>query len=1031
MADLGALQLAAQALRFRRGVSASILLVATITVGSAAVGPVFARAGAESMLRDAMRSAPVSATGIRVQKSVPPTPTALEQLDNHVAGAGQLAGYPSRLRALQLDGNVRRLDGTGKALTRFVWRPDACSHLRFSAGRCPRAAREIAVSARSAREYGWRPGTALRTEGFAGQATAAGTMTVVGLYAPADPTERYWFDLDYFDAHQNDDPPDTVDSTFVDSSTMRDAAVPGRVLVELPLDVERLRLADMPAVRAAADRLAVELHRSDAEATATTTLGALLDTAAADRKQLTVLVTIVALQLLLLGYFVLYLIVANWSEARAPELALAKLRGGRPLSTLAFGLLEPVVLLVLAAPLGLAAAVLFVEVVAHRILLGGTPVLLPLTAFLAGLGAILGGVAAAALAARRTLSRPVTEQLRRAPGDRAAGRRATAIDVAVIVLALAALLELRLSGGLSNGKVDNLALLAPGLLALAAALIGIRLLPLLGRLLVWRTRSGRDVGSFLALRQVLRRPVGLRVVVLLATALALATFAVALTSTSATNRQDRAATEVGATRVAVVGAASADQLLNAVRRLDPDGRWAMAAQQYDPYSGQPGGTLIGVDSPRLPAVATWRSDFAGSSLPALVAALHPTLPPPVMVTGRGLRVHALVTRLASPVPLHLNATLALGTDATREVDLGPLALGARDYVGRITGCEASCRLRGLTVLRPLGSFSPIAGTVVLQGLATNARDGWRALPAGLDERDRWQPVRPRDDNSGMDSLLATAVGLRYDFSALAGGDPGVSPVDAPSPLPVVTNPKPLGDARVGGAYDVTGLDGQLRTVQAAAVANVLPRIQDGGTMVDLTYASRAVRSGTADVTSEVWLGERAPADALSRIRDVGLPVVRVEAAADHRARLDRTGPALALNLFLAGAGLAALLAAAGTVASVYLTGRRRAYEVAALLAAGLSRASLLRAAVVEQLGLLLTGLTIGTAAGLGGAVLALPSVPVFTDGRAVPALRFDLHAVPLALLVLGFAVLLLTLAVVAGSALVRSAVPARLREVQQ
>lgn len=1031
MADLGAVRLAWQALRFRRGVSASVLVVAAVTVGAAAVGPIFARASSESMLRDRLLNSQVSATGIRVQQNGPPTPAALAGLEGQLPPVRGVPGYPIRIRSLQLDSALARpRDNVVVAATRFVWREGACGHLRFEQGGCPSGPGTIAVSTRSAREYGWPLGTRLLARGFRGPSAAPLPVTVAGLYRPVDPTEQYWFDLAYFNARQNETAPD-VDSVFVDQSTMRQARLDGRVLIELPLDVGAVRLHNVDRARQAAENLTALVRRTASDSTTTNNLGALLDTAAAERQQLVVLVTIVTLQLLVLGYLVLYLIVANSSDARGPELALARLRGGRARSALAFGLLEPVVLLVLAAPLGLAAAVAFVQVVAHRILLAGTPVSLPPGALLAGLGAVLGGVIAAGLAARRTLSSPVAEQLRRAPGDRAAGGRAAAVDMVVITLSIAGLLELRLSGGISNGKVDNLALLAPGLLALAAALLGVRLLPLLGGLLVGRTRSGRDVGTFLGLRQVVRRPAGLRVVVLLGTALGLATFAVAVSTTSAGNRQARAATEVGADRVVIVEPVPAEQLVQAVHRLDPDGRWAMAAQQYQPYGGEPGGSLVAVDSPRLPAVATWRSDFATASLPALASTLYPSLPPPVIFNGRGLRVRVLVTRLTASVPLQLHAIVATDVGGTLEVDLGRLTLGQHDYAGTLTGCSKSCRLVGLTVVRPLADFSRIGGTLVISQLASRGLVGWTAVPAGLDHRDRWQPTRSRDDSNGIDSLLATTVGLRYDFTALASAPPGVAPVDAPAPLPAVTTPKPLGDAAVGQAFPITGLDGEPTTAQAAGLATVLPRVQDDGTMVDLTYAGRSMRAGLGRATSEIWLGGKAPANAPSLISGLGLRVVGVDATSEHRTRLDRSGPALALHLFLAGAALAAVLAAAGTVVSVYLTGRRRSFEMAALQAAGLTRGSLLRAAVVEQLLLLLTGLVVGTAAGLAGAVLALPSVPTFVDGRAVPALRFGLHAVPLVALVAGIALLLTAVAMLAGSALVRSAVPSRLREAQQ
>lgn len=1029
MANLGALRLAVQGLRFRRGVAASMLVVAVVTVAAAAVGPAFARSGSESMLQDALRTSPVSETGIGVQSNTTPTPAALADLEGQLPTAAALPGFPTRIRSLQLNGALARpRDNAVLARGRFVWREGACEHLRVLAGHCPTTARTIAVSTRSARLYGWHLGTSLLAQGFGSPTGRPPAVTVVGLYSPINAGDRYWFDFPYFDAGENDG--SDIDSVFVAESTMAEAQGNGRVVIELPLDVAAVRLANVDQVQREADAVLAQFAAlTSGDVMVTNNLDQLLAAAAHERQQLSVLVTLVALQLLVLGYLVLYLLVANASDARGPELALARLRGGRARSAIAFGLLEPVILLVLAVPLGLLVALGFLEVVARRTLLTATPVTLPLSSVLGALGALCGGMIAAGLAARRALRRPIAEQLRRVATERAAGGLAGPVDVAVIVLAVAGLVELRLSGGVSNGKVDNLALLTPGLLALAAALLGVRLLPVAGRGLAWGTRNQRDVGVFLALRQLTRRPAVLRVVILLGTAVGLATFAVAVTTTAGDNRQARAATEVGADRVVLVAPVSAQQLLASVRRLDPDGRWAMAVQQHDPFGNQPGGSLLAVDSSRLPAVATWRSDFAAPPLPRLAAALHPGLPPPVVLAGSALRVLVLVTRLVATVPLDLHALLAQYSGGTIEVDLGRLASGERDYTASLTSCTPPCRLVGLTVARPLAEYPRIAGTLVIRGIAERGPRGWAAVPAGLTDRRRWQPTRAPDDASGTDSLLATAVGLRYDFTALSTDAPGVAPIDAPSPLPAVSTRQAFGTS-FAPAYPITGLDGQPATAEAVGLATVLPRVQDDGTMVDLTYAGRTMTAGLADTSSEVWLGARAPADALRRIAALGFGVISVDSTRDHRARLDRSGPALGLLLFLVGAALATLLAMAGTVVSVYLTGRRRAFEVAALRAVGLTSGSLLRAAVLEQALLLLAGLVVGSAAGLVAAVLALPSVPIFADGRAVPALRLGLHAVPLVLLVLGITALLVAVAVLAGWALVRSAVPARLREAQ-
>ena len=59
---------------------------------------------------------------------------------------------------------------------------------------------------------------------------------------------------------------------------------------------------------------------------------------------------------MLLAWFALFLVVSATSEERSGEVALAKLRGMGARSTFLFGLAEPLLLLLVAVPVGLAVA---------------------------------------------------------------------------------------------------------------------------------------------------------------------------------------------------------------------------------------------------------------------------------------------------------------------------------------------------------------------------------------------------------------------------------------------------------------------------------------------------------------------------------------------------------------------------------------------------------------------------------------------------------------------------------------------------
>jgi putative ABC transport system permease protein len=1026
---VASLRLALRGLWWRRGLSVAILLVAVTTVLAAAVGPLYARAGGESILQDTLRAAPTRDVGMEITNISASNVQPLAGLDGLVDDAGPLPGYQPRIRSLQFNGRVLDARGQDEATSLLVFRDGACDHLIFVQGRCPSGPAESAVSARSLLTHPWGLGARLPMKSV-GTGFGEVTTRVVGIYRPQDRSEPHWFDQEFFNAHlSGGDAADVSDAIFTSQATFDRAQLGTRVVIQLPLDVARVRLADEAALRSRTESFQNTVN-AGGTATTTTALDEVLGAADNSRHRLEISVLIVAGQLLVLSWFVLYLVVANASEARGPEIALAKLRGLTSRGTVAFGLLEPVVVIALAAPLGLLVARLAVEALARIRLLPGTPVLFTSLSVWVTLAALAGGIAAAALAARRTLTRPVVEQWRRTSGEQPLSRASAYVDAAVVALALLGLLQLRLTGALRDGHVNHLVLLAPGLVALAAALAGVRLLPALAAAAVRRTRGSPRLGRFVALRQVARRPTGLRVVVLLAVAFGLTTFAVSAWSVASANRAARAATDVGAERVLTVEPKPGVDLMAAVRRLDPAGRAAMAAAELLPFGGQPGGRLLAVDSSRLAAVATWRSDFAADPLTSLAAKLHPPGSPPIVLTGTEL--HALVT--ASSLTGSPRAELWVDVDSPdfgpQSESMGRIRSGQHDYVAGLERCRLGCRLVGLSVRGAPADFTPHTGRLVFTGLTAGAGPAaQQAVAVDFTDLRRWKPYTGAAP-AERSEIVSMPDGLGLQYASDGSDVPGISPNDTPARLPAVIAAGTLGAVPPGRSTEVTGLDGNGLQVTVANEVRVLPRATANGTLVDLEYARRML-GGRGNVSSpQVWLSAAAPADFAARLESAGVDVLSADSTVAHRELLGRQGPALALLLFLYAAGLAALLAAGGTVVSVYLSGRRRAFELAAMLAVGVPRRKVIGACVGEQLMLLLTAVALGTLAGFVGAALALPSMPTFVDDLAVP----PLHYMPSPAAVGAF--LLAALLVVAGTGaaaallLVRSASPARLREVQ-
>src|SRR5439155_3508539 len=184
--------------------------------------------------------------------------------------------------------------------------------------------------------------------------------------------------------------------------------------LEYPLRDGDVRLDDVAPLRDGVAALTTGLDREDLQLA--TGLPAVLDQVAADQGAIARTVPVIAVPLVLLCWFVLFLLVASLVEERAPEIALAKLRGYPAGRAARFALAEALLLITLAAPVGLVAGVALVRAAAGVVLASGagaSDLRWPVAAA-AGL-ALLGAVAAALLAARRTLRRDVPGLLRRVP----------------------------------------------------------------------------------------------------------------------------------------------------------------------------------------------------------------------------------------------------------------------------------------------------------------------------------------------------------------------------------------------------------------------------------------------------------------------------------------------------------------------------------------------------------------------------------------------------------------------------------------
>jgi putative ABC transport system permease protein len=1002
-----------RAVRWRAGAVAALLVVATIAVLAAAAGPLYFGAALGSVLHSTLATASPADNGVTV---IPQTSNAGYQPFKSASMAtatarlyGLSQWYAPPVTTLVYGAETPKTNPNGNYYeSDLVARTGVCSHLIFIAGACPSAIDQVAITARTAKALQVGVGGKIPILGL--HTGAELTATVTGIVRVTSERSAYWFGQNFF-TFGPPPPPSIVgvtplprlDSLFTPAASLRHLSP--NLSLQFPLRTHRVTVSNASALQTAYKGYAYAVATRD-NATASTYLIHELHSVSNQEDQMLAVVVVVDLQLVLLTLFVLYGVVSRTAEARQKEVALAKLHGYRIPSVMTTGLAEPVIVICCALPLGMLLAWLAV-VIASPLLLHGAPVFFFPLVLWAALVAFAGGLLATLLGARRIMTRRLVEELQ-AIEPRSSNAARAAADGAAVALAVAGLVELSFSGVL-NGKAPNpLALLAPGLIAVAVAVVGVRLLPLLSSVAVRRTLNSRYVATALALRQVIRRPTNLRQIVVLAVATALATFAVAGWAVAGTNRVSRANFITGAGRVLDVHVPQSVNLVDAVRRADPSGRYAMAAVE----SSSPSQNLLAVDAVRLAHVTDWPTSNSSTSLAKMVRWLTPSLTPPLDVGGTQIEMVVDLQTSVSPVP-DLQFSLIDAAGYPSVADFGYLSPGVHTYVASLpSACIQQCRVTNLTPY-----WSPSAGgpqqatySISVSDLEQRAQPStaFRAVPGAIQGPGYWK-------SAGAGAVIQDgASGSVFTFTDTS--QDVFTPAVIPAPLPGTLHGVTTKATGVSDSADVTveDFDGTTLAVDTPITTTSLPNIGQYGFLLNLPTALRAETSPEAGATNEVWLAPHTPQRVIRALRAQGLRIYASQVPATLLGRLNGGGLALAFQFFLFAAGAAALLAIGAAVFSIFITARRRAFELAVLRVGGIPRRTLARSLLGEQLLVLGPGVILGAGAGILGAVIALPSVPEFTVVAGGPPPQFPLAVLPLLALLLSLVVLLAIAATLAS-----------------
>src|SRR5215207_367089 len=1043
---MSALRLALRGLRARAGLSAALLAVATFAVGVGAAGAIYLRAAGESLLAQNLRSASSHTAGLHVSQVVDDG-RELRSLSQSVAAAGPaVPALAAPVAGLETRTAIPLVAEGGRPGSAYLASRDGlCAHLALEAGRCP-APRPLALPAEAAvsrRLADWLRlgvGDRFRVKGF-GAGAADRDLVVAAIYTPT-PRDQYWFGAQraYFPPppQGNELPP--LDVVFLPGADLLPVVDNGALDIRARFDhfVEpsRMRLADTGTVPAALGKVGEVLRINNPNAVVLTGLGGLVAKAEADRQALTVPVLLADVQLASLALLILIVVAAMAAEARAGEVALAKVRGATTGQAFGLAVLELAMVAALALPAGLAVGWLGALLLARTQFEAGIPVVVTPAAVAVAVAATVVALAAASLASLGAVRRRILDQWRRGRSDRV-GRRAVVLDVV-------ALANLRASGTRqASGGYDVLATLAPGLAVLAAALVVGRSLPMVAGWLVRLTGRSSGVATWVGARQVARRGgPALRVVIALAAAFGLVAFAVTVRQDMAHNRHDRAFTQIGAAEQLRVNVPRDALGPERVAEADPSGQAAMAVLRYPGTMRDAPAVraiLLGVQPDRYQAVGFWRGDFAGRSLEDTMAALAASPVAPLDL-GRAdqLEVTVAATAVRAEGPVRLVA-LVQGASRAVRVDLGRLEAGeVRPLRGRLDPAGGPWRLQRLWVQREPGVTSAVGVALTFDSVRAGQGGAWR-LVDGFDDPARWYSLNDNAYEPG-DSLTATtgvdgpALAVAIDAPS-SGVTLGIGHALVPEALPALVTPGFLRavSTQVGRVVRIRGpVPGDL-LVKVAGVATVLPGAvgTDVAAFVDGDWLLVHAQRNPIDrpQTGEVWtVGGARGREVAERLAAGRVRVETRTVAADLEAALARQAPSLALLLLLVGAAAGAALATGGVMLHLYLTGRRRAFELAVLEVFGARRRDLWGPVAVEQGSLVGYGVCCGGLIGLVVALVALPAIPQFVDRPSVPPPIYtpDWSTLGLAL---GLAVVLVGLGLAAVvAALVHQARPALLRE---
>lgn len=1009
------IRVALDGLRSRALLSVGTLALLTIAIASAVVGPAFTIAVGNSYAITRLSEEPNPITGRTWEFQ----PTGSPAPDHALDLASAAVDVPDGQHDLTAQLETTRVPAPGDyGEVQLLSRAGACEHLQVE-GRCPERPGETTILAGDATEDELAIGDRIVL------GTPLGTLTVVGTYTyPSGldvddddlaELEDFWFDPARLaslpvQVLREEILPRRPAPYLVTEDHFTD--VPQRLWVvrldsrvDVPADLDAGDLADLgadvdplPQLLDSGTLTEVSLSLNDLEAVTADIEG--------ERRAAVSSVTPAVVSLVLVALALLSRLTSAAGDLRVPDLALASLRGASRRRTWVLALGEPLLLVALALPLGIAAGTGLTQVLVDAWLIEGLPLPWPVAAALAVVAVTAAAVGVCALAIRSVLTRTLAEQLSGHQRPRKAGRAAVLAVLVLVALTLvvATVALTRSSGDATDSSDLVLPVLIAGTLGVAATA--------LARLGAARLARRRPRGTvvFLAVRAVARRAAGTLVVLPLTVAIAVCTFGVGVYDAAVTWRESVATTQAPAD-VVWTTELPMDGAVALTHELDPDGRWLMAAGTVAAQDA----VYVALDAARLSEVATWHETWTpGRDVDDIEALLSGT--PLPTITGSRIALTLDVPARSTPVTVEIRLRTPSGR--VGGVYIGPFEPGTSTFIDPV-GCRSTCTIEGLLVGGAAGLPTELSGRYEIGPLTVDGADHTETLTEG-----GWQLSSPDELQQAAEELTIGDRGLTV--VARGRGLAGLTAGDIPAVRPVVSGreAEPVGEVAAGAA---TSTVGQPPPVTAAVVAESVPFLGPRGAAIDYTMmsANRTLYNSEFDV--RVLARADTPARVQQALAARGLVVGTTQER--EQERLDGTAYAIVLRLYLVAAVLVLLMAVAGLAVStaVQLPGRR--LDAASLSVVGVRRRSVLLAVALEQVVVLGAAGLAGLAAGSLAQWIVLRRITLGqVEGLSWPRVVARVDPAILTQVAVAVAVLLGAVAVVSAWLTVRRARGASLRE---